>query len=204
LNAYETAVKQQPQRAAYSVAVALTAAQLGRFEEAEEAMHQAAALRPADPLLFTQLAAIYGREAIETDAPEQIRLAYQAYERAIALAPTIALTYQQYADFALRSGDGTTAREQARQAVDLDATDGISFGILGWAELQDGNLAAAKSAFEQAVRWQPGSADFHLGLATVYYRQEHFDAASQAVQNSLRRDPTYRPALVLQLQLQDK
>ncbi len=52
---------------------------------------------------------------------------------------------------------------QAQRAVDLDATDGIAFGILGWAQLQNGNLAAAQGAFEQAVKWQPDSADFSPG-----------------------------------------
>ena len=119
------------------------------------------------------------------------------------MAPTIALTYQQYADLALRSGDGATALAQAQRAVDLDATDGIAFGILGWAQLQAGNLAAAQDAFTQAVKWQPDSPDFYLGLATVYFQQGRFDAARQAVTHSLIRDPAYAPALTLQLQLQE-
>jgi len=199
---YETAVESQPRRAAYHVALALTAAQLGSFERAEGAMHEAIALRPTDPVLYTQLAAIYARQAIET--PEKIEMAYDAYDQAIALAPTIALTYQQYADFALRSGDWAAAQTQAQRAVDLDATDGIAFGILGWAQLQAGNLAAAQSAFEQAVMWQPDSADFAFGLATVYFQQGNFNASRQAVEHSLIRNPAYSPALTLQLQLEDK
>ena len=196
---YSAAVDQQPRRAEYHVALALTAAQLGDFERADEAMHAAIALRPTDPVLHTQLAAIYAREAIAS--PEKLALAYAAYERAIALAPTIALTYRQYADLALRSGDGAAALIQAQRAVDLDATDGIAFGILGWAHLQDGNLAAAQHAFEQAVKWSPDSADFHLGLATVYVQQGNFDAARTALQRSLTLDPAYEPDLTYQLQL---
>jgi len=199
---YEKAVERQPRRAAYHVAVALTAAQLGNFEQAEGAMHEAIALSPTDPVLYTQLAAIYARQAI--DRPEKIEMVYSAYDQAIALAPTIALTYQQYADFALRSGDWVAARTQAQRAVDLDATDGIAFGILGWAQLQAGNLAAAQNAFEQAEKWRPDSADFALGLATVYFQQGNFKVARQVLERSLVRDPTYAPALTLQLQLEDK
>jgi Flp pilus assembly protein TadD len=180
----------------------LTAAQLGNFRQAEDAMQAAIVRRPNDPVLYTQLATIYAREALET--PEKIEMAYAAYEQAIVLGPTIALTYQQYADLALRLGDGETALSQAQRAVELDATDGVSFGILGWAQLQNGNLMAAENAFEQAVKWQPESADFYLGLATVYYQQNNFIAARQAVQQSLNRDPVYTPALSLQLQLQEK
>jgi O-antigen ligase/Flp pilus assembly protein TadD len=199
---YETAVERQPRRAAYHVALALTAAQLGSFEQAEEAMHEAIALRPADPVLYTHLAALYARQAIEE--PEKIEMVYGAYDQAIALAPTIALTYQKYADFALRSGDQVSAQTQAQRAVDLDATDGIAFGILGWAQLENGNLAAAESAFEQAVMWQPDSADFALGLATVYFQQGNIEAARQALERSLILNPAYGPALTLQLQLQDR
>lgn len=197
---YRTAVAHQPRRASYHVAVALTAAQLGSYEQAEAAMQEAIALRPTDPVLYTQLAAVSARQAIET--PEKIAMAYAAYEQAIALAPTIALTYQQYADLALRSGDGAVALVLAQRAVDLDATDGIAFGILGWVHLQNDNLSAAQSAFEQAVKWQSDSADFHLGLATVFFKQGSFDAARQAVKTSLMLDPAYAPALTLQLQLQ--
>ncbi|WP_420627419.1 O-antigen ligase family protein [Candidatus Leptofilum sp.] len=202
LVAYETAVHYQPNRAAYHVAMALTAAQVGNFAQAEAAMGEAIALRPANPVLYTQLAAIYAHEATVT--PEKIELAYGAYEQAIALAPTIALTHQQYADLALRIGDEATALRQAQQAVDLDATDGMAYGILGWVQLQSGELAAAQSAFEQAVKWQPYLADFHLGLATVYAQQGEFAAACQALQHSLVLDPAYAPALALQLQMQEK
>jgi Flp pilus assembly protein TadD len=201
LEDYETAVRYQPQETAYLVAEALTAAQLKNFEQAETAIQKAMALHPTDPVLYTQLASIYAREAIE--APEKIGLAYEAYDRAITLAPNIGLTYQQYADLALRLGDIETAIIQAQQAVDLDATDGVAFGILGWAHLQTGNLPAAESAFEQAVKWQPDSADFYLGLATTYYQQGRFEAARQAVEQSLLRDPAYFPSLTLQSQLPD-
>jgi len=204
LREYETAVTYQPNRAAYHVAAALTSAQLSRFEQAEQAMNQAIALRPTDPVPYTQLAAIYARQAMETGESASIGLAYAAYERAIALSPTTGLTYQHYADLALRAGDEDLAVTQAQRAVDLDATDGVAFGILGWVQLHSGQLAAAQSAFEQAVRWQPDSADFHLGLATVTFQQGDFPAARRAVERSLILDPTYGPALTLRDQLEGK
>ncbi len=197
---YETAIRHQPDRAAYHVAAALTAAQLNNFERAENAMAQAIALRPTDPVLTTHLAQIYARKASVTAG--SMEPAYEAYEQGIALAPTIALTYQQYADLALRVGDGERAMQQARRAVALDATDGISYGILGWSLLQAGDLPAAQSAFEQAVGWQPESADFHLGLATAAFEQGDRGLAREALDRSLALDPAYAPALTLQLQLE--
>ncbi len=195
---YRAAVASQPRRAEYRIALAVTAAQIGQLAEAEAALKGAIALRPQDPVLYTQLAALYGGEA-ET-APQRLPLAYAAYEQAIALAPTIGLTFRQYADLALRSGDPAGALGLARRAVDLDATDGIAFGILGWAEMEAGNLAAAQAAFVQAVKWQPDSADYHLGLALAYFQQNDFEGARQALQRSLLLDPSYEPGLTEQLQ----
>jgi tetratricopeptide (TPR) repeat protein len=186
------------------VALALTAAQIGAFEQAGEAINAAILLRPADPVPYTHFATIVGREALQTGLPGKVEQAYAAYEQAIILAPTIGLTYQQYADFAFRLGDGETALRQAQQAVALDVTDGIAFGIQGWAQLQAGDLNAAQQAFEQATKWQPDSADFHLGLATVALQQGNIALARQAVQRSLQIDPAYAPALALQLEVQEK
>lgn len=204
LGEYATALQHQPQRASYHVALALTAAESGNFLLADQSMRDAIALRPTDPVLHAQLAAIYGRAALESpsELARAIELAYHAYEKAISLAPTIGVTYRQYADFALRSGNGKSALIQAQRAVDLDATDGIAYGILGWTQLQNGDLVAARDAFEQAVKWRPDSADFHLGLATVYFQQGELDAARRAVQQSLMLDPTNPPALTLEVQLE--
>lgn len=196
---YDMASQFQPQRAAYRVAAALTAAQTGDFARAEQALAAAIALRPADPVLYTQLAAVYA--GADRAPAEKLALAYAAYEQAITLAPTIGLTYQQAADLALRSGDVERARAAAERAVDLDATDGMSFGILGWATLQRGDLEAAQRAFAQAVRWQPASADFHLGLATVYFAQGLLAEARLTLARSLVLDPGNEAALLLQQQL---
>ncbi len=193
---YALAATYQPRRAEYHTAVALSAAQANNFVLAEQSMREAIGLRPIDPTLYTQLARIYAREGV--DAPATIGLAYDAFGQAIALAPTVALTHQQFADLAVRVGDRDVARTQAQQAVDLDATDGLSFGILGWSQLQAGNHAAAQSAFEEAVRWQPSSADFHLGLATAHYRQGDAVEARLALESSLLLAPDNPNALTLQ------
>ena len=201
---YETAVSLQPARTPYLVAVGLTAAQLGNFAQAEAVLRQAITLRPTDPVLFTHLAAVYAREAVSTETPAKTAAAYAAFDQAIALAPTIGLTHQQYADLAFRTGDDTTALVHAQRAVALDATDGIAFGILGWTHLQNGDLVAAQQAFEQAVKWQPDSADFYLGLATAQFEQGNFAIARQTVEQSLRLNPALAPALTLELALQEK
>ncbi len=195
---YAAAVNGQPSRAEYHVALALTAAQLGDFERAEDAMGHAIRLRPTDPVMFTQLAAIYARWA--QTSPDRIESAYAAYEKAVALAPTIGLTFQQYADLRARTGDWAGALPLAQRAVDLDATDGVAYAILGWANLQSGDLAAAQRAFAQAVKWQPTVADHHLGLALASFQQGDIDQARRSLARTLQLDPTYAPELTGPLQ----
>lgn len=197
--AYERATEWQPRRAAYWVALGLVEMEMGAFESAENHLQHAQSLRPTDPLIPTHLATLYTNWAFTAD-PAKLNAAFAAYEQAIALAPTISLTYRQYADTALRAGAFPTAILQAEKAVDLDATDGIAFGILGWARLQVGNVAGAEIAFLEAVRWEK-SADNFLGLATTYYQQNNVPAASIALEQSLRLDPNNESALRLQLQL---
>lgn len=202
LRSYEAAVIRQPKQAAYHVAVGLTAAQLGRFEQAELALSEALHLRPTDPQLYAHLGELYGVQGVQGGDPAKVQQAYGTFDRAVILAPTVSLIYQQYADVALRAGDWETAVRQAQKAVDLDATAGVSYGVLGWAQLQLGDLQAAQEAFVEAVRWEPASADFFLGLATAYALQGRMEDARPALQMSLGLDPAYAPALALQEQLE--
>ena len=82
-------------------------------------------------------------QAIE--APEKIELAYDAYERAIALAPTIALTYQQYADLALRSGDGVAAAGTGADVQSISMRRmGLRLAFWAGRTCSNGNLTAAQ------------------------------------------------------------
>ncbi len=198
---YATATSWQPQRAAYWVALGVTEMQLGEYISAENHLLHAQSLRPSDPQILHQLGTLYATWAFNND-PAKISAAYAAYAQAIELAPTIGLTYQRYADVALRAGAFPLAIEQAEHAFDLDATDGVAFGILGWARLQMGDATGAEAAFLEAVRWT-ASADNYLGLATAYFQQNNLAAARVAVRQSLTVDPNYEPALILQLQLEN-
>lgn len=196
---YSAAVDIQPKQAAYHAALAYTAKRVNELDRAERAMHNAISLRPSDPYLYNQLAAIYSSGIVEAEAKKS--MAYAAYNTAITLGPTIALTYQRYADLALRSGDRLLALKLAQKAVGLDETDGISFGILGWCELHFGKPVEAQNSFQQAVKWRDESADFHLGLAISLFQQGNLKAAREALAQSLIIDPNYEPSLTLQRQL---
>ena len=130
-----------------------------------------------------------------TNSPEKRNAAYRAYEHAIVLAPTIALTYRRYADFALRAGDHAHALALAQKAIDLDATDGVAFAILGWAQLRVGNLPVAQDAFAQAVRWSPTSADIYVGLATVHLQQGNLELARATLKQGLGAQSYLFPCL---------
>ena len=199
LQAYRTAAALQPERAAYHVATALTSARLGDMGQAEQAMGQAIQLRPTDPTLYGYLAALYESDSERAQTPPF--RAYKALDRAILLAPTVAVTYEQYADIAYRHGDLERARNQAEAALNLDETAGLAHGLLGWTLLEQNDPENAIPAFENAVTWEPRSANFYLGLAIAALQTGEIDQARQAVQRSLMLDPHYSPALDLQHRL---
>lgn len=200
LKEYEQAIDYQPMRIPYYVAAALTSAQLGNYGQAKESITEAITLRPTDPLLYIHLATIHLHEAQES--PDATQKAYDAYEQALRLGPTIGLTYQQYAAAAFRAGDESLALSLANRAVNLDATDGISFGIIGWSQFYLGYPDKALHAFERAIKWEPASADLYYGLATVQAQLGETDVALQILEQALQLDPTYAPALTLKIQLQ--
>ncbi len=199
LQKYTTAVEIQPNRAEYQLAVALTAASQNDFAGAYQFMQRAISLYPTDPTLYIHLATIYAHES--KSHPEKVQSAYSAYRRAIALAPTIAISYRQFADFALRSVDWQEALNMSSKAILLDETDGKAFGIAGWSYLHFGKKRESQNMFEKAVKWSPNSADYHLGLATVLFQQNKILQAKEALEKSLIINPTYEPSLTLQRQL---
>lgn len=199
LQKYAKAATCQPFRAEYHLAHSLTAMSLTKFESAHQAINKAISLQPMDPLLFLHLASIYAAES--TNHPQKNSQVYAAFSQAIKMAPTYALTYQQFADYALRIGDWQTALNMARQSILLDETDNRAFSIAGWSHLHFGNIIDAQSMFEKAIFWSPDSADNHLGLATSLFHQGKIVKAKQALEKSLIINPTYEPSLTLQRQL---
>jgi len=121
---------------------------------AEAAFLAACDLRPLDHAAWAALGEFYGVAGARVD-PAVFPLAHAAYRQAAALAPHRARLYVAWGQVFLAEGRPEAALERFYQAVDLDATDGLAFWLIGDVELALGRSEAAQWAYQEAARWLP-------------------------------------------------
>ncbi len=155
---------------------------------AEEALLAARDLRPGDFRIWADLGQLYGVWSNGLD-PTKLDAADAAYEQAVTLAPNHATVHADWGWIYLVKGRYEEARTHLQRAVELDATYGRAFTLLGQAELSLGNLAEARAAFNEATRWTPDSATAHLGLAVSAWRLGDETAARAALDRALALNP---------------
>ena len=145
-------------------------------------------LRPDDYRSWAEAGEFYGAWAINFDA-QQLSRAHQAFEQAVALAPTRARLQTAWGEIDLASGNLDDAATKFRRAVDLDATDGYSFWRLGQTELARNQPHAALTAFQESVHWEPDLVAPRIGLARAYLALGQEKEALQTLDDALLLDP---------------
>lgn len=85
--------------------------------------------------------------------PQRDGLALAAFNRALALAPTIAGIHRYAGIILARQGQFTEAQTALERAVDLDATDYVSYCYLGALYRRNGGEERAAAAYSAAARW---------------------------------------------------
>ena len=144
----------------------------GRYEEAIEALRASIRMQPDDLKTYYSLGvALYsglGRAEEATVVLEEV------VARDSSWSPVYSLLGAVYMD--LDSKD--RAVQLLERAVVLEPK-WENYNRLGLAQLRNGNLTAAISAFEHAVRQAPWQPHPHLNLARIYERQGREQAAAR-------------------------
>lgn len=91
-------------------------------------------------------------------------------------------------------GEFDLAAERLTEALRRDARDAEAWHALGVVELQRGQLAAARHAYESGLVAAPNSAENRLGLATVALKQGAYATALQHYDKLVQLRPRYAPA----------
>ena len=143
----------------YSAYIALqlverTGSDYAWLARAESAFLAARDLRPLDHAAWAALGEFYAVAGERVD-PAVFPLAHAAYRQAAALAPHRARLYVAWGQVFLTEGRPEAALERFYQAVDLDATDGLAFRLIGDVELALGRSEVARWAYQEAARWLP-------------------------------------------------
>lgn len=168
---------------------------------AEAALLTARDLRPEDYAAWVLLGDFYGALGAQV-GPGAFEHAHRAYEQAASLAPNHARLYVAWGRIFLDEERPGPALALFRRAVDLDATDGLAFRLIGDVELSQGHPEAALAAYREAARWSPDAALVHLGLARTYAALDQPVAARGALDRARQLDPNHPAVRAVDEQLE--
>jgi len=138
---------------------ALALCELGRLEDAEEALREALREEPEDPLAHGILALVL----VDLDHAEE---ALRSASRTVALAPELSLGHVGRAQALLSLERFEDAEASANEAIRLDPEDSDPWVLLTAAQLGQGRWDDAISAADRALSLEPESETAH-GLRAV-------------------------------------
>jgi len=171
-------------------------ARQSRFAESEAAGRRAIELEPENPLAPYFLAVTLWQVGVVAFVTEGWEEAVGLLARATELAPGFEPSYSVAADLHMRFGRWKAAREAAAAAVAIEESGEFELtrfvgghAALGWAELRDGRVDEAETAFEKGVL--STETDDHVyaraycalarcGLGEVHLRRRRYDQALAA------------------------
>lgn len=156
----------------------------GDLDLAETRFREAANLDPTLAAAFTGLAGVAMQR-------EQYQEAASFAEQAIAIDPgdfrALQLRYEAYRQLgdAAKTAD---AAEALQKAGGGEAAAAMLFNE-GAEAYNSGNLAVAKSKFEQVVVLNPELVQAHVALGAIYLRDRQYPAAQKEAEAALQREP---------------
>jgi putative PEP-CTERM system TPR-repeat lipoprotein len=142
-----------------------------RFGEASRLLEQAAALAPDNAAIGTQLS--LGRFGLGLDQEGESEL-LRSFELNTADSVSAGFILAQ---LQLRKGETEAALVTARKLLEVQPRNPVFYNLLGAVQLQAGDFAAARAAFEMASRVSPGFLGSEYNLALLDIEQSHFDDA---------------------------
>lgn len=101
----------------------------------------------------------------------------------------------------LRNGDAAAAELKARAILADRPRDSEAYRVLAAAQALGGNRAGAKTTIEDGLRKLPDDAALNFARAGMLLDENQVQPASNALADTIRLDPNFFPAYILQSQL---
>ncbi|MCS6770617.1 MAG: tetratricopeptide repeat protein [Kiritimatiellae bacterium] len=120
---------------------------------------------------------------------DKLDKAATAYQRAIQKFPAFQRAWKNLGIVEIRAGRHAAGREALARAIELGATDGLTYGLLGVALAAEDKFMAAETAFRQAMLLQPDVPDWKLGLARAMFRQNRFGEVAALADELIAKNP---------------
>jgi tetratricopeptide (TPR) repeat protein len=141
------------------------------YDAAVDALQKGAALDPNQTVIWANLADAYVGEAGTKTGPDQqaaLDKALEAYTKAIALKPDNPAYHNNYALTLAKAKKFDEAQTELNKAAQLDPTNaGRYYYNLGAVFVNNGQPAAAETAFKKAIEVNPDYADAQFQYATA-------------------------------------
>jgi arylsulfatase A-like enzyme/tetratricopeptide (TPR) repeat protein len=189
LEVYRRAVELEPNDETLQLGIAAVHLARGELEESEQAIQQALAIEP-------QCAGAYvsrGRVALRRQDEEQ---ALRHFEKAIELDPggTGPAAYSAIGVMHLRARRLEEAREAFRNALRIDALNGVAHTGLANVLIEEGRLDEAMRELRLALRFDPNQPGALASLASLLSKQGAHDNAIALCERAFELSPKYPQA----------
>lgn len=119
-----------------------------------------------------------------------IDTAIRKYNEAVEHFPTFQRAYQNLGLAHVQAGAFAEALPFLTRAVELGATGGTVWGLIGYACLNTGQSTRALTAYDQALLFQPESRDWRLGKLNALLDTGKQDLAIALLRELLRENPS--------------
>ncbi len=129
---------------------------------------------------------------------EDFTNAVRHYETALAKFPDFLRAQRNLALALVREGRYAEATPALTRTLTLGGADGRIYGLLAFAQTQEGLYLSAAAAYQQALLYEPGNLDFQLGLVKCHVATGNFGPALALLEELLARHPDREALWTLQ------
>ena len=162
------------------------------FAQARALYQEALGIAPDEPRLWSGLGRLY---ISQRAGPEDIRLAREAQQKAVALDPNDALAYSRLGFIILRSdGDMAAAASHFQRALALEPTNAKVIGNTGSFLQSLGRLAEAIPLFDYVAVQDPASPVAYFNVGTINFYARRWDQAIASFRTALTLSPEFTTA----------
>lgn len=115
--------------------------------------------------------------------------AVKYYEQSLAKFPDYRRAQKNLALALVRDGRYEEAIRPLARTISLGAGDGKTFGLLGFAYMDQGKYFSALAAYQQAMLFEPDTIDFKLGIVKCQIALAEYSAALALLDELLQQYP---------------
>jgi tetratricopeptide (TPR) repeat protein len=188
----ENGVRQAPGLPELHYTLGLSRYQVGRYDEAAQALERALELKPDFPDATLWLGNTFLMQARQTGTadgafnPERLTAAIEQFRKAVAADPGQAHYHAALGEALFHRRDLSESRGHYEEAIALEHKSAPYHIALGKVCEQLDDLGAAEAAFRRAAELDRLSDDAQYGLGVVYFKHERDEEAAAAFREAIR------------------